>query len=346
MSGLGRRKSGFTLIELLVVIAIIAVLIALLLPAVQQAREAARRTQCKNNLKQIGLALHNYHDVTNILPPGYTQAQLAGNTPTYYNGFQGHPVHYFLLPYIDQANLYLSFNANVPRANIATQPSVLSGTVIPSFICPSDFKTGSNGSYLYTTTSTPTTQYYGATSYRANGGSRPIFYTSGSNDGVFMQVGPKAGKASTAPTGTCVSFGQITDGTSNTVAFGEMYHVDANFDTFTSTPPNWNSGSTIATWSRWYPASGGNGSSNIFGGSFAPIGYTTPFAYGKPGAPTTQANWFVYQDLRLSAYGSGHVGGANLVFCDGSVRFLSANMSQVVLGYMCQTQDGQVFDNN
>ena len=98
MARLNRRSpSGFTLIELLVVIAIIAILIALLLPAVQQAREAARRTQCRNNLKQIGLAFHNYHDSYNAFPPGYFLAPPDPNTKSGY-------VH--LLPYLDQAPLY------------------------------------------------------------------------------------------------------------------------------------------------------------------------------------------------------------------------------------------------
>lgn len=335
-----RRPSGFTLIELLVVIAIIAILIALLLPAVQQAREAARRTQCKNHMKQLGLAAHNYHDTFLKFPPAFTQQNFTGMSPSSLNGFQGHSVFYFLLPYIEQANLYNSFNSNVPKANIATAPGVLSGAKVSVFVCPTDFPNNSDGIYPYTAV-TPT-QYYGATSYRANGGSRPIFATSSTNDGVFMCIGPNARKATTAPSGICSAIANITDGTSNTVLFGESHHVDRNFDTFTPTPPNCNSGSTIETWSRWYPAGGDAGLGNLMCGSFAPVGYKTPFRYGDPGAPTACSAWFVYQDQRLNAITSGHVGGAHVALADGSVRFLSDSLSQIILSALCTRADGQI----
>jgi prepilin-type N-terminal cleavage/methylation domain-containing protein len=123
-----RAKKGFTLIELLVVIAIIAILIALLLPAVQQAREAARRSQCKNNLKQLGLALHNYHDVNNALPPGYIEGLVPGN-----NGF-GWNQH--ILSYFDQGPLFDKFNANIPL-NIAPN-NLQAAAVLTQVRCPSD----------------------------------------------------------------------------------------------------------------------------------------------------------------------------------------------------------------
>tara|TARA_R110002095_G_scaffold198989_2_gene178646 strand:- start:577 stop:1443 length:867 start_codon:yes stop_codon:yes gene_type:complete len=137
------RRRAFTLIELLVVIAIIAILIALLLPAVQQAREAARRSSCKNNFKQIGLALHNYHDTMRIFPPGYCR---AGSTTD--NNFIGWGT--FILPYIDQANLYNQiqtkggFDKSWFDPAFSTIGTVEAKTILPAYICPSDPMGGIN----------------------------------------------------------------------------------------------------------------------------------------------------------------------------------------------------------
>ena len=123
MKRLSGTRRGFTLIELLVVIAIIAILIALLLPAVQQAREAARRTQCKNNLKQIGLALHNYLDVTQVLPPGWIAVDDTG-APSAHEGTSGVGWATMILPYMGQANIYNQFNASLP-ADCCTSDGVM-----------------------------------------------------------------------------------------------------------------------------------------------------------------------------------------------------------------------------
>src|SRR5579859_6029688 len=149
MSHVRVRKSrrGFTLIELLVVIAIIAVLVSLLLPAVQQAREAARRTQCKNNLKQLGLAMHNYHDA-------YLGFPMGKNTTA--SGLTNFPAQARILPYIDQTNLYNQINFNVGPTNAA---NVLAyNTTLPAFRCPTDTDTmqaviGGRSNY-YTNTGT------------------------------------------------------------------------------------------------------------------------------------------------------------------------------------------------
>src|SRR6266481_2219216 len=155
------RRLGFTLIELLVVIAIIAVLIALLLPAVQQAREAARRSQCKNNLKQIGLALHNYHEQFNVLPYG-TQASGGGSvraknfTP---GGVKNTTGWIALLPNLDQSPLYNQVNMNAAMGpwnkggqslaggGVAPSNAIVASQKIPGFICPSDNGPPTNGPY-------------------------------------------------------------------------------------------------------------------------------------------------------------------------------------------------------
>lgn len=337
------RKTGFTLVELLVVIAIIGVLIGLLLPAVQMAREAARRVSCQNNSRQLGLAVMNYEGTKKKFPSGYTQSRINANGDVWTGGstsgfsFQGHSVFYFLLPYIEQGNVYDNMDARVMLNNRVTDPTLgRAGAVIKTFLCASDQLSTQAEPY----TSGSTTQYYGMTSYKANGGSRPIYATSATNDGVFMATGPAARRAAAAPIGTEVRIAEVPDGMSNTILFGERLHQDANFDSFTAA--GWNSGSTIKTWARWYPAGGDAGLGNIMGGAFAPINYRTPWKHGEPGAPTSQSGWYVFQDMRLSAYGSAHPGGASFTMGDGSTRFISEDVPQSILALYCQRADGQV----
>jgi prepilin-type N-terminal cleavage/methylation domain-containing protein/prepilin-type processing-associated H-X9-DG protein len=341
-----RARRGFTLIELLVVIAIIAILIGLLLPAVQKVRDAAARMSCSNNLKQLGLAAHNYAGTNNeTFPAGFTQDRINASGQIYVGGsttgyvFSGHSVYVFLLPYIEQNALAARWNMSVPIANKGGLGSNAS-TVVKTLICPADQFTANPIFY------SPASEYYGATSYRANGGSRPFFATSSSNDGVFMAVGTQARKAAGAPIGTRVKILDIMDGTSNTLLFGESYHRDPNFDTFTPAPtPNWNSASNVDGWAWAFPCGGDNGLQDLLFGSFAPINYKIPFVYGGPGAPTTRNAWFTFQDMRLSALGSGHTGGANVCFADGSVRFLTDATPQSVLALYCMRSDGLVIPN-
>jgi hypothetical protein len=136
---------------------------------------------------------------------------------------------------------------------------------------------------------------------------------------MFMCTGPAARKAASAPVGIEVQMRDARDGTSNTFLFGEFYHRDPNFDTFTAA--GWTSGSTMLGWSRWYPAGGDNGLGNLMGGAFAPINYRIPFVHGGPGAPATQSAWFVFH---------------------GSTRFIPATMPQTVLSLYCQRADGNV----
>lgn len=190
------KRQGFTLIELLVVIAIIAVLIALLLPAVQQAREAARRTQCKNNLKQLGLALQNYHDTFTIFPPTLGVGPGAGGEWS---------MHARLLPYADQGNAYnaIDFNLNYTQTSAAF-PFGIKAIRIPYLICPSD----------------PNDRL------RTNSSGNPDYYphTYGANVGTWFVYDPTTGQHGDGSFGPNSKTGarDFTDGMSNTLAFSEV----------------------------------------------------------------------------------------------------------------------------
>jgi prepilin-type N-terminal cleavage/methylation domain-containing protein len=198
-----RRRTAFTLIELLVVIAIIAVLIALLLPAVQQAREAARRSQCKNNLKQVGLALHNYHDTHNVLPPAFfTQHGWTSTT--------------FLLPYLDQAPMYNRLNVNGPINLADASILALAKTPLPVFLCPSSPETAPDANPDIAVVVNSTTYRIAVSNYLPISGNQDIRCTTTSVNGIFYM-------------NSRTQFRDITDGMSNTFAFSERitkdYHV-------------------------------------------------------------------------------------------------------------------------
>jgi prepilin-type N-terminal cleavage/methylation domain-containing protein/prepilin-type processing-associated H-X9-DG protein len=308
------RRQGFTLIELLVVIAIIAILIALLVPAVQKVRDAAARAQCQNNLKQIALGTHNYHDVYKRFPPGINlpiSSASGAVFPTnalYTSGKIGQPPvpgQFFswmeaILPYIEQAPLYNQLNLNQREYANCNGPNSPGATVVPIYICPADILPSNNVS-TYTTGGV--TYYFGMNSYGGNGGTRDWYISSMMNDGVFW-------------INSAVRMLGIIDGTSNTILAGERNHLD----------PNWAGISTLGGWA-W---ANFNAPEDCLLSSPVPVNYLVP--------PSPNQN---QTDNRTCAYGSNHTGGANFALCDGSVRFLIlTNNTDVPLLQALSTRNG------
>lgn len=299
-------QRGFTLVELLVVIAIIGVLVALLLPAIQAAREAARRSSCTNNLRQLGIALQNRHDAIGSLPPG------RGGPPPHIFSPQA-----YLLPYVEEGSLegLIDFNqapttvvvAGIPYSGAANQPAA--SQTVPVLICPSDPEPGR----VYGST-------FGATNYVASTGSAPIDGTIVKSDGVFFLQ-------------SHVGFKNITDGTSHTVAFSER--PLGNGVKYSGTDvPGQSAGNFILelfnssivsdanceqpTKGSWYEARGakwilGNYGNTLYNHHFAP----------------NAAEWDCMNLPQQRGYltaRSNHPGGVNVVFCDGSAQLVQDNV--------------------
>ena len=302
-----RRRSGFTLIELLVVIAIIAVLVALLLPAVQQAREAARRTQCKNNLKQLGLAIHNYESSSNVFPPSSTSAFTRGvwNWPGAGPNDRTIHLHSFaslVLPHLEGSNIYNRIDYNV--SSLAPINRDMASQILPFYRCPS--YTGAEFSrdpYYVTTVGS---DKFAIRNYVAMG-AKTVIGLSGAvpADGV-MYPGSKIG------------FRDITDGTSNTVMIAETREENASV---------WIDGSTAAVAARWLDLT----SPGFTGGSVS-INHAPYFPGGVFPASIGQ-NW---------GPSSSHTGGAHHLLCDGSVRFLSENMDVLLYDGLVSRNGGEV----
>jgi len=304
-----RLSRGFTLIELLVVIAIIAVLIALLLPAVQQAREAARRSQCQNNLKQIGTALHNYHDSYKVLPPGFihelTTTYVSFNRT--YTQVEGWGWGALILPQIDQAPLYnqLRLNERSLRDMLAAGGSdaLLVQTVLPVFRCPSD--AGSEGL-------TPSARSFNGrglgTQQAAGAGTIPNPFRPAISNYVGS-VGNQPAGGMVPPMGVFngnsrVTLNSVKDGTSNTFLVGERRSKDC----------------FAAVWcgiqdSRW----------NQYG-SHEVLGHTHDGTSGGPNKLNSPDANVWDRGGCGQGFASMHTGGAYFLYCDGSVHFVSENM--------------------
>ena len=333
-----RARRAFTLIELLVVIAIIAVLIALLLPAVQQAREAARRTQCRNNLKQIGIALHNYVDTQLILPPALINsgrynnpAVMTGAVPP--TGVLNTTGWVLLLPYMDQAPLHNKYNfsscssmsspygiavAGNDTINAAVYQTKLTALQCPSadaeamtrlVATPGDFYTMNNAqrtNYLFSTGS--------MTDYNA-------WYTAYNNDirqGAFGNNG--AGKISS-----------LVDGTSNTIAIGEA--VGGRYKTSTVYGP-WGLNGTHTCCHGYTPS----GSSTTLDAA-STLAYNQDWNINRPYQNDAQKRTYAW------VFNSLHTGGAHFLLADGSARFISEYVDYITLCRLTYIHDRQNIQN-
>ncbi len=320
-----KRRRGFTLIELLVVIAIIAVLISLLLPAVQQAREAARRTQCKNNMKQLGLAIANYESTHSVFPPG----RISDASTDW------HSWTTLVLPYIDAGNIYNQYNYNVLWS--ASQNAVMVGTKLPFYNCPSSpvdsgvdlnsANTPQPAAGNYTAIGSLSDKYYLALGYSAT--------ASASNYSIYAdktQTAPRQGlfgKLKDDPTNAKIRFASITDGASNTAAViessGNPYWYGANKQQYL--PPTYDSAPAGPT--------GADKEYAIVGGTYAYKGGT---GWADPGrisgvkgcnAAGTQRGGTPLKPINGCNDSEGysfHTGGMHAVFGDGAVRFISENV--------------------
>jgi prepilin-type N-terminal cleavage/methylation domain-containing protein/prepilin-type processing-associated H-X9-DG protein len=319
-----RSRRGFTLIEMLVVIAIIAILIALLLPAVQKVREAAARTKCQNNLKQIGLALHNYHDAFNLLPSGLgaqgdRQTVSVGNAtaPTNPANLRVQSWLVQILPYVEQNALKDQLPLRPTDPPISTQLKIPVNTtyttVVGLFICPSDPRGGSSPVHV---AGLPAPTYYAGV-----GGTDSASVKWPNCDGLFYWR-------------SRLRLVDIHDGTSNTLAAGERPPAFAfdfggwqSLDTvnFRYGTPEWEF-DTIQYMANTdiAPYGAANG-----------VDCTFPALYG-PG-------WY-QNNCDFNHFWSNHVNGANFVFADGSVRFVPYSARSIMVK-LATRSGGELFDS-
>ena len=312
-----RRRHGFTLIELLVVIAIIAILIALLLPAVQAAREAARRAQCTNDLKQIGLGLHNYHSAINALPWG----DLTG----YWNDWSAAAL---MLPYLEQAPLYNSINfySGLQNATLPGCPANLTvqGVTLSVMLCPSDPDRLTNAQ--------------GHTNYVPNSGADPNVYSATSQWSGPLGVMATAGWGPQLR--ALVTFSSITDGLSQTAAFAEKVKGIGWSNAADSTRPSSTYYSVPASYATspnaYYAACNATNLplatpvQNFAAGSWWYCGQPISSMYTHvmpPNSNSCEFDTYGFAPNGALTASSRHPGGVNVLMCDGSARFVKSSVA-------------------
>ncbi|MCH9655660.1 MAG: DUF1559 domain-containing protein [Planctomycetes bacterium] len=347
-------RRGFTLIELLVVIAIIATLIALLLPAVQQAREAARRSQCKNHLKQLGLALHNYHETHSAFPAGYfSYATSNGAGPAWANidpdswdAAPGWSWSAMLLPYLDQANVYNALNVNSACWD-AGHAGIVQAK-IPVFLCP----TSSGGDEPFTLQDATggslvmggSTVRFGRSHYVASHGQESCWGDCGSitTGTIFTDIYTKAtttvtinGDASRVADGpffrnSRTKLRDITDGSTNTVFLGE-HSSKLSDKTWVGVVPGAFTHPRFST-----PENGPDAAATLTLVHAGPSGGELDITGFPIIHPTNFPTFHVGQMF------SEHTGGGHVCMGDGSVRFVSENIDLLLWAELASIGEGEV----
>jgi prepilin-type N-terminal cleavage/methylation domain-containing protein/prepilin-type processing-associated H-X9-DG protein len=309
----GRSLKGFTLIELLVVIAIISVLIALLLPAVQAAREAARRAGCVNNLKQIGIALHNYHDAHGTFPPGYCSFWRpdSGDAGTAEDDLgPGWAWGGMILPQLEQPALYNAINFNLTMTFPANQTAQL--LRVNSYLCPSDAPPSQVP--VRNETNTATIYTVGTGNYVGMYGLGEIGAAPGAGNGIFFR-------------NSRVRFADVTDGTSQTLAVGERSH-NLSYVTWT--------GRAVGGW--LFKTSSVEGGTDTFAADPEESWTMVLGPVGLADGPRTPN----HPRAHVEDYWSRHPGGVNFLFADGSVHFLKSSINPTVYRALGTRAGGEV----